>query len=287
MSNGIYVIESDKAMLFHNITLENGCKDVTLASDDGQIVEVHKLVLCAGSKFLNELLSLQESSCSWIHLSGFQHNELEELVAFLYTGELQLSKENMTKFLKLAELLAIDSVFQDEQETTEDTHKSESVTSEPESANSSDDAIESVKIEKESVKLVKDEETAKTESLTNPDGINSLEPKLIIDVNTSTAENMITRKDGLWECVECERTFVRKDHAKTHVQIHTNIQRVKCQICDRSFGTKDSLRNHSRRVHSTEKYNCTNCGKNDMSRVQYEGHKYQSRSCGLKYRKKN
>ena len=105
-------LKSQKWKFFQSIAQDNSFRDVTLASDDGQTLKVHKLVLCAASKFLSELfLNLDNNERYWIHLGGVEHQGLKDIVKFLYVGEVVISEANMSDFLKVSELLAVESAF--------------------------------------------------------------------------------------------------------------------------------------------------------------------------------
>merc|ERR1711915_582168 len=130
MSNRIALIRPKKDTFFQYIRCENYLRNVTLVSDDGKTVEAHKLVLCASSKFLNELLSdTGGNNNAWIYLSGVEHYELKDMVEFMYTGEIMTPEVNMTNLLNLANLLAVENLYQLEpknlKETLEETSNSE------------------------------------------------------------------------------------------------------------------------------------------------------------------
>ena len=119
------------------------------------------------------------------------------------------------------------------------------------------------------------------------DVIVNSEDALIVNGHSSTEDETVMKRDGLWECKICEKTFIKKYHAKCHAAIHNKKDNCyACNQCGSSFGTQDYLKNHKNRVHSKERVQCMNCGKADMSKVQYKNHKYQSKSCGVKYNKK-
>ncbi|KAJ3107908.1 hypothetical protein HDU97_002840 [Phlyctochytrium planicorne] len=69
-----------------------------------------------------------------------------------------------------------------------------------------------------------------------------------------------SRRGGLkLTCNLCEKTFHRRDHLQSHIQIdHENIPRFRCEQgnCLRSFKRKHDLRRHERTSHTTITYNC-------------------------------
>jgi len=84
--------------------------DVTLVCDDGeQLIQVHKIILAAGSAFFEALLKRVSQSISTplIYLRGVEMVELETILSFLYTGEASVQKVRLEKFLAVANDLAI------------------------------------------------------------------------------------------------------------------------------------------------------------------------------------
>jgi hypothetical protein len=54
---------------FRELREDRNYFDVTLATDDGQQIQAHKIILSAGSKFFNEILkSLQCSRRQFVHM---------------------------------------------------------------------------------------------------------------------------------------------------------------------------------------------------------------------------
>ena len=94
--------------------------DVTLACDDYQLVPAHKMILSAGSTFFQAVLrKLGGSSQPLVYLRGVAREELEVILALLYTGQTRVSKQGLDSFLLLARDLGI-SGFTGQQEEEED-----------------------------------------------------------------------------------------------------------------------------------------------------------------------
>ena len=60
--------------------------DVTLACEDGQQVEVHKVVLIASSPFFLNLLKKNKHPHPLVFMRGVKFEDLVSLVDFLYNG---------------------------------------------------------------------------------------------------------------------------------------------------------------------------------------------------------
>ena len=81
--------------------------DVTLACEDGQQMEAHKVILAASSPFLDQILQRNKHPHPLIYLKGFQSQDLLAILDFLYFGEASVYQENLDSFLAIAEDLKL------------------------------------------------------------------------------------------------------------------------------------------------------------------------------------
>ena len=92
---------------FASLREDNDFADVTLACEDGQQVEVHKVILAASSPFFQDLLRKIKHPHPMIYLRGFQSHDLVAIVDFLYFGEANVFQDNLDSFLAIAEELKL------------------------------------------------------------------------------------------------------------------------------------------------------------------------------------
>ena len=99
--------------------------DVTLACEDGQQVEVHKLVLISPSPFFKNLLQTNKHPHPLIYIRGVKSEDLVSFIDFLYQGEANVYHENLESFLAIAEELQIKGLHGNQIEAVpeEDTFK--------------------------------------------------------------------------------------------------------------------------------------------------------------------
>ena len=81
--------------------------DVTLACEDGQQVEAHKVILAASSPFFDNLLKKNRHPHPLIFMKGVKFEDLLAIVDFLYCGEANVYQENLDSFLCIAEDLKL------------------------------------------------------------------------------------------------------------------------------------------------------------------------------------
>ena len=82
-------------------------KDVTLACEDGQQVEAHKVILASSSPFFQKLLGRNKQPHPLIYMKGTKFDDLLTILDFLYRGEANVFQENLDSFLSVAEELQL------------------------------------------------------------------------------------------------------------------------------------------------------------------------------------
>ena len=92
---------------FVNLREDNEFSDVTLACEDGQQVEAHKVILTASSPFFDNLLKKNRHPHPLIYMKGVKFEDLLSIVDFLYCGEANVYQENLDSFLCIAEDLKL------------------------------------------------------------------------------------------------------------------------------------------------------------------------------------
>ena len=81
--------------------------DVTLACEDGQQIEAHKVILASSSPFFMELLRKNKHDHPLIYMRGLKFEDLAAVVDFLYLGEANVNQDRLDNFLALAEELKL------------------------------------------------------------------------------------------------------------------------------------------------------------------------------------
>merc|ERR1712129_148670 len=81
--------------------------DVTLACEDGQPVEAHKVILASASPFFLDILRRNKHPHPLIYMRGIKATDLMAIVDFLYCGEADVYQNNLENFLAVAEELKL------------------------------------------------------------------------------------------------------------------------------------------------------------------------------------
>ncbi|XP_076245227.1 uncharacterized protein LOC143185813 isoform X2 [Calliopsis andreniformis] len=91
---------------FLNHLTENDLVDVTLAVE-GQLLQAHKLVLSVCSPYFKSIFKENPCQHPVVILKDVKYNEIESLLKFMYQGEINIKKEDLSAFLKVAQTLQI------------------------------------------------------------------------------------------------------------------------------------------------------------------------------------
>ena len=92
---------------FQSLRDEQDFSDVTLACEDGEQVEAHKVILAASSPFFQNLLKRTKHPHPLIFMKGVQSQDLVAVIDFIYLGEANVYQENLDSFLAIAEELKL------------------------------------------------------------------------------------------------------------------------------------------------------------------------------------
>merc|ERR1712086_426073 len=197
---------------FTTLREEGRLFDVTLATDDGEHIQAHKVVLSAGSNFFSDIFKKTNHSNMLIYMKGISSAELEPVTDFMYNGEAFITQDYLTKFLGTAKELQIKGLLGDLQgigenasenkkSTQENTEHNELVTD----AEGYDNIVGQQGIFYSSEEL--------TDSSDTRDGplVKTDNSKIVINSNGELGlqlEGMVEKNDGLWRCKVCGKTSI-------------------------------------------------------------------------------
>ena len=199
-------------------------QDVTLVSDDHKQISAHKVILSAGSGYFNNVLSETAHSHPLLCLDGINSSDLNNVLDFIYTGELQLYHEDLDRFLTVAKKLQLQGL---------------------------EECEEKVKIE-----TSWDDDIAESDNMTFPE---NTEVKKIISMSSEDfqsiedldmyIEQQIMKTEGGFSCKVCNKVAKRRGNIKEHIEIHIGGLTLDCNICGKTMGTRNALRMHKTQKH--------------------------------------
>jgi len=100
------------SLVFDRLRMEELFVDVTLATQDRQIIRAHRVLLSAGSGYLEKVLAMNPSDHPTVVLSNIRYKELKLLVDFMYSGEIAVDQQQFPVLLEAAKSLRIRGLYE-------------------------------------------------------------------------------------------------------------------------------------------------------------------------------
>ena len=76
--------------------------DVTLVCADGKQINAHKVILATASSFFFNILNSNKHPHPLIFMKGLEWTDLSDIIDFIYHGEVNVMRHNLTQFLEIA-----------------------------------------------------------------------------------------------------------------------------------------------------------------------------------------
>ena len=108
---------------FQNLRKEEDFFDVTLVGDDGKHATAHKLVLASSSEYFKNVFNNSKKyfqSHALICLEGLLQDDLNNILDYIYQGEVQIHQQDLDRFLAIAQRLKLEGLIGGEQEEEEE-----------------------------------------------------------------------------------------------------------------------------------------------------------------------
>ena len=88
--------------------------DVTLVTDDNRIFLAHKFVLSTCSEYFRNILKRCKGQNPYICLEGVGAEEMENIIEYIYSGQVEILHGKLDKFLSIAQRLKIEGIFEND-----------------------------------------------------------------------------------------------------------------------------------------------------------------------------
>jgi len=234
---------------FGSLRTDNDFTDVTLACEDGQQVEAHKVILAASSPFFQNLLKRNKHPHPLIYMKGVKSEDLVAIIDFLYYGEANVYQENIDAFLAIAEELKLkglsgtkneennDEVVPRPTERKKKMHKKivkkEMIAQPLENSFGNDENIER--------SLVSTNQEVSNVSINNVQDLDEHVKSMI-----SKSQNKAVGGWLAYTCTVCGKEGQNgsiKDHIEAN---HLEGVSIPCTSCEKTFRSRNALRQHIR-----------------------------------------
>jgi hypothetical protein len=211
--------------------------NVTLACEDDQQLEAHKVILSAASPFFQRILVKNPHQHPLIYLRGLKMAELKAILNFIYLGQTEVEEENLRSFLQVAEDLEVRGLKtasndDDKTDEVEKAHENESKVEEENNKASHKCGLCDFQTMsgmgwanemKEHIRRVhayssEEEETGGAAPVKFEEDSNSymgLVPSHFMDqIDDNAGQDAVPQKQ--YPCDECDYTATRTDHLRRH-----------------------------------------------------------------------
>lgn len=98
---------------FHDLLEAADMVDVTLAVE-GQFLQAHKIVLSICSPYFKQIFKISPCKHPIVILKDIAHDNMKDILEFMYLGEVNVLRENLPSFLRTAELLQVKGLTGDD-----------------------------------------------------------------------------------------------------------------------------------------------------------------------------
>jgi len=269
---------------FRELRVNEEHADLSLACEDGQQFDVHKIVLSACSPFFQMMLRRNQHQHPLIYMRGMKSDDLASILDFMYFGEIEMSQVQLPEFLAVAEELKLKGLTPDRAnggsgsgfvtpggkrkrrssveevtpapvEGTPEQFVCEPSTGLSDSRLDEEQEVASPPRGGQLVGLIDPEDmdhhmntSIDTTINTTMEPFNPENPKAATLALEDKIESMINKQgDGVWICKVCGKTITgrqAKGNMKQHVETHIEGIQHSCTTCGKTYKNRNSLHTH-------------------------------------------
>ena len=251
--------------MMHEMLKSTELTDVTLVCDNKKQLKAHKFFLSACSSVFKNIFNDLSQNDSVVYLIGFQHQEIESILEFMYFGSTTFHQERLNEFVSVAKNFEIKEISYGVKFSAGNVDNVSKI-----SENHSKSLTKMINI------LPKD---SKTENPTLKKITNDEQHMPGNDVNEDIAEFL--------NCDQCESQFEGKGNLENHIQsrheIPESIRNYKCNKCEYQTKARKKFERHlMQSKHDKIIHSCDQCQKT-YRRVEDLREHIQSIHEGLRY----
>ena len=229
--------------------------NVTLACEDGQEIEAHKVILAASSPFFEKILQKSKHPHPLIYLRGFQSKDLVSILDFLYFGEANVFQEDLDSFLAIAEEIRLKGLTNQtssdliqEHEETQHTEKIQKDRDLPTKSTAlHQDLKRNVPSSASTIATISNQSSTNLQAL--DEKVKSMMEKGQQMIFTGKRPNGTPMRAKSFICKVCGKEG-KAGNIRAHIEAnHLEGICVPCDICEKTFSSRESLRFHKSKFH--------------------------------------
>ena len=92
---------------------EESLYDVTLVTNDSEILSAHKFVLSSCSKYFRNIFKQTKQTQPMICLDGVSSSDLQNILDYVYNGEVSILQDQLDTFMKVGQRFKIEGLVGD------------------------------------------------------------------------------------------------------------------------------------------------------------------------------
>ena len=237
--------------LFRN---EDYLHDVTLVSDDHKQVSAHKLVLSACSEYFRDIFKLNNkpNAHPLVCLDGIKSDDLQNIMDYIYNGEVKIFQENIDRFLSIAQKLKLEGLISndDTQNGGNQEAQNNDYVEDKFYANKEDAVLDDVSCFQRKILNKPDKKYTKQVAMMDKVVV-PLPSEDYSDVENAVNQYIEKNDDGKHKCAFCGKVQQNGNltHLKNHIETHLEGLSFPCQLCGKACRSRNGLNIHNTRYH--------------------------------------
>ena len=234
---------------FKELREDTDFTDVTLACEDGQQIDSHKMVLIASSPFFCNLLRKNKHSHPLIFMRGVKSEVLKAMVDFFYCGEANVFEENLEFFLALAAELQLKGLEENQRGENTETIPTETIKEEK-----LPNPLKRVKPKRREV-VINEDRTFVEPSKETVIALSEQSNYTDLENLDATVKSMMVMTENRLGPQQREKTRIctacgkegQMSSIMNHIEsVHLSGLQIPCNICGKTFRSRHSLIVHKR-----------------------------------------
>ena len=260
---------------FSNLRTEGIFFDVTLVCDDQKQINAHKVALSSCSEYFKNILKNNVHSHPMLCLEGINHEDLNRLLDYIYQGEVQIVKDELDRFLKIAQRFKLQGLLDVTNEVENEplmmmTSKIDDLEKEIFADNNPKSPGNRIEVSNETTVKEFDEIINERFKLQESLDVTNDVQKILADrhskypgnkivVTNETSNEEIDKiiwdsiakiKKGMYICKVCGKIQNKSKQLPEHIESHHIYGKsYPCDICGKKYKTRNSLRGHNNVFH--------------------------------------
>ena len=217
---------------------EDFLHDVTLVAEDNKQLAAHKLVLSACSEYFRNIFKNNNHYNILLCLNDITSDEIENILDYMYYGEVNIYQEDLDRFLSVAKRFQIEGLLESTKKEKAD----------------ADEAF-SVAIEESQLGITKRKPTREisTELVNNGPIKVFLEGEELDNLEDTIRQYYEMSGDEgrrIYRCTFCGKDARKKQHIEQHIEgKHLEGLSMPCHICGIAVKSRNALHVHNNKAH--------------------------------------